>query len=325
MKKYLLYILIVLFILTGCKTTVKQQVNDLVFSGAGIAHDSTTTNIQNYGSSTTFSHTTSGDNRLLIVGITSYNVAPTGVTYDGVAMTEAVTASYTGASSRVSSIYFLVAPSLGSNNVVISYSRSEYCIAVASSYTGVLQGTPLDDTGYRTGDTKGPSSVTVTTSASGNLIYDALAIESIWSPTPSPDGSQTSRMSLDGTMHDGEASDKIVGGAGDYAMIYGTWDTSNCYFAHVVATFKAAPDGASDTCTPPVTGDWTVNLGDNCYVTSDTYIIGDLILIDNLGSGCLNVIDGATLAVAGWEATSTRDYLCLESDDGSALTIWTAQ
>ena len=93
------------------------------------------------------------------------------------------------------------------------------------------------------------------------------------------------------------------------------------YRVSIYATYELA--GPSDTCTPPASDDWTVNLGDDCYVTTDTYVTGNLILIDNLGSGCLNIIDGATLAVTGWEATSTRDYICLESDDGSELKIWT--
>lgn len=80
---------------------------------------------------------------------------------------------------------------------------------------------------------------------------------------------------------------------------------------------------AGDSCTAPASGDWTVNLGDDCYVTTDTYIIGNLILIDNTGSGCLNIIDGATLSVTGWSHTTTRPYLCLEADDGSAFKTWT--
>jgi hypothetical protein len=91
----------------------------------------------------------------------------------------------------------------------------------------------------------------------------------------------------------------------------------------IYATYTAG--GGASTCTPPASGNWTVNLGDNCYVTTDKYINGNLILIDNTGSGCLNIIDGATLAVKQWEATTTRDYICLESDDNSKLKTWTPQ
>jgi len=77
----------------------------------------------------------------------------------------------------------------------------------------------------------------------------------------------------------------------------------------------------ADSCTAPASGDWTVNLGDDCYVTADTYVIGDLILIDNTGTGCLNIIDGANLQVDSWGSTSTRPYICIESDDGSDISI----
>lgn len=76
-----------------------------------------------------------------------------------------------------------------------------------------------------------------------------------------------------------------------------------------------------DTCTYSGTGNWTVNLGDNCYVKTNTYVSGNLILINNTGSGCLNVIDGAILSADSLQSTTTNPYLCIESDDKSQFNI----
>jgi hypothetical protein len=106
-----------------------------------IAFDAATT--QNVSAtSLTFAHTTSGSNRILWLGANQQDSAGTysltGCTYAGVSMTQA---GSTQASTNPyqTSLWYLIAPSTGSNNVVISASTSRAILGFASSYTGAKQ------------------------------------------------------------------------------------------------------------------------------------------------------------------------------------------
>src|SRR5574343_100946 len=77
----------------------------------------------------------------LIVGC-SYNGSGsiTSVTYNGTAMTQAVSDSHTpGSNTSFSAIYYLYAPSTGSNNVVVTFnsSPSSRIRSAAACYSGV--------------------------------------------------------------------------------------------------------------------------------------------------------------------------------------------
>lgn len=91
--------------------------------------------------SLTFSHTCTGDNRLLLVGFLTNNSTDviTGVTYNSVAMTRLKEQDH-GDGYR-NYVYGLIAPATGANNVVISASSSSVIYAVSASYTGVSQST----------------------------------------------------------------------------------------------------------------------------------------------------------------------------------------
>jgi len=106
----------------------------------------------NPGSSLTFSHTvSSGSNRMLVVAITGDYVVGndkiTGVTYGGTTMTQGDKHYFAdGGSGNASWMYwyYLMNPTSGANNVVISASGSQTIIACAADYTGVKQtGNPV--------------------------------------------------------------------------------------------------------------------------------------------------------------------------------------
>lgn len=97
----------------------------------------------NGGVATTYSHTTSGTNRYLFVGITggtTNNV--TAVTYSGVSMTQVGTTQQRP-SSRYVYLYGLVAPASGANNVVITINGGDIGQSFAFGYTGAKQATPI--------------------------------------------------------------------------------------------------------------------------------------------------------------------------------------
>lgn len=92
------------------------------------------------GTSLTFAHVVgSGSNRLLVVGIegnlTTDNI--TGVTYAGVSMT--LVAKFLSLNSRWEYMFYLLNPTSGSNNVVISSNATTNIVAASASYTGVKQ------------------------------------------------------------------------------------------------------------------------------------------------------------------------------------------
>jgi hypothetical protein len=96
----------------------------------------------NDGTSTlTFAHTCSGTNRILFVDVAcndSTNTC-TGVTYNGVSMTQVPGSSILVVSTR-HYLFYLINPAAGANNVVATMSNSTlWKTAVSASYTGVSQ------------------------------------------------------------------------------------------------------------------------------------------------------------------------------------------
>lgn len=107
--------------------------------------------------SKTFSHTCTGSDRLLFVNVHTDSNVVTGVTYAGVAMTKI----YGQATDYYNTVWALVAPATGANNVVISCSSSVNIIPMAVSYTGCDQNLP---TVFATGtDASSPQTVNATT------------------------------------------------------------------------------------------------------------------------------------------------------------------
>jgi len=91
--------------------------------------------------SVTVAHTCTGSNRILITGIWVQDPAGdvvTGVTYNGVAMTQ-INKSINTATYGSVYLYYLIAPATGTNNVVVTKTGTDLAYAVSASYTGALQ------------------------------------------------------------------------------------------------------------------------------------------------------------------------------------------
>lgn len=133
-----------------------------------IAFDSTTTSsLWSSVTSITFAHTCTGTNRILFVATANnLGVNVTGVTYNGVAMTQIGSSLSNGAPSK-SYLWYLIAPATGSNNVVVSLSGSASVIAKACSYTWVAQ-TWQPDSNSSTWPTTTTSFTTSTTTVADN-------------------------------------------------------------------------------------------------------------------------------------------------------------
>ncbi len=135
-----------------------------------IAFDTVTTGTESSTSSKTLAHTCNGSNRLLVVGgwVRGNGNNPTGITYNGVAMTQV------GTNLVVSTLYYdkiflyyLIAPATGSNNVVATFGSANYNFLYALSYTEVSQSS-FPDASIENGPTAGTSMTTSLTTVADN-------------------------------------------------------------------------------------------------------------------------------------------------------------
>jgi hypothetical protein len=176
---------------------------------AQIALDATSNATPAAASSLTWSHTVSGSNRLLHVSVAARdgggtNNDATGVTYNGVALTKVRDDSSNFGTYR-SSVWRLVAPATGANNIVVTFAGTVGIVAQASgvSLTGVDQTTP--DAGNN-GASDGNSTITsisasVTTTADNAWIIDV--IKKGGDDIPADNGSQVAIYNVEDTGHYG--------------------------------------------------------------------------------------------------------------------------
>ncbi len=131
-----------------------------------IAFDATANGEKTGTSTLSFSHTCTGSNRILFVGVVSQLGSDnlTGVTYNGVTLTQINKIQNNG--GIYSYLYYLIAPATGANNVVVSYTGSTQVNSISVSYTGVAQISPINNS---TTNNSGASSVSsLTTSLVSN-------------------------------------------------------------------------------------------------------------------------------------------------------------
>lgn len=124
-------------------------------------------------SSQTIAHTTDADTDVLAVCVVnSHGTTISSITFDGVALTQRVTAQDTTANSRAH-IWSLNSPGAKTANVVITYGGNTNC-AAAIVNIGAASGNILD-TGSRVQTTNGqPTSLTLDPTATGALCLSAI-------------------------------------------------------------------------------------------------------------------------------------------------------
>lgn len=126
-----------------------------------------------------WSHVCSGSDRILVVTVSMLSVAGSsvsGITYNSVALTKVRhDASVSGAVRT--EIWYLVAPTTGSNTVEVTLSAALDSIATAQSYTGVDQVSPIDAQNGATATNVGAADATVdvTTVSDKAWVVDAVA------------------------------------------------------------------------------------------------------------------------------------------------------
>lgn len=188
----------------------------------------------NPGTSLTFSHTTSGSNRILFVAAFGPSTdILTGATYNGVSMT-LIDKTAVGGDLYIY-LWYLIAPATGANNVVISASGSAQIQGGAISYTGAKQTGQPDASNKSNTDTTGTPTISVTTVADNS--WAVLALRPSVGGTPTAGAGSTMRVApTDGfAMADSNAA---ITPAGSYSMTINV--TGSAGNAMVIASF--APD-----------------------------------------------------------------------------------
>lgn len=173
-------------------------VNAATAPSPGIAFDAAGSVVQNANATSfTWSHTVSGSNRFLVVGVSIRNQqseTASSVTYAGTPLTF-VGARSNETSTRVE-IWQLVAPAVGTDDVVVTLSASAKIVGGAISLTGVDQTTPIATSGFAAGSSTNPT-MTFTAVATSAWVIDALAYRSTGNSTPTATagGGQVQRTS----------------------------------------------------------------------------------------------------------------------------------
>lgn len=120
------------------------------------------------GTSNTWSHTCSGTNRILFVFVYLNSGGAdlvTGVTYNGVALTLIDKQGNSDSGNDWTYLFYLINPSTGANNVVVSASTSVGIFGMSSSYTGANQSGQPDASAKQTAANGGTVTTTLTTIA----------------------------------------------------------------------------------------------------------------------------------------------------------------
>ena len=115
-----------------------------------------------------YSHTCTGSNLILFVGVNFYNAGTddiTGVTYNSVAMTQIAKQTNASGSGQISYLYYLINPSTGANTVAITKTSSATIRSVSVSYTGANDIAQPDASGTNTSNASLAISKAVTTIA----------------------------------------------------------------------------------------------------------------------------------------------------------------
>jgi Domain of unknown function (DUF4347)/Cadherin domain/Bacterial cadherin-like domain len=137
-----------------------------------IGVDATTTS-QTATNSITLSHTTSGTNRLMLVGVSmhSTNGAISSMTYNGTALTRVGTQVANG--QAVVEVWSLLAPTTGTHDLAVTFTGSRAAIVGVMTFTGVDQSAALGSFASALGDSS-TASLNGIASAAGEVVFGVV-------------------------------------------------------------------------------------------------------------------------------------------------------
>jgi hypothetical protein len=154
-----------------------------------------------------WSHTCSGDHRILIVSVSMLSVAGssvTGITYNSIALTKIRSDASVSGAVRTE-LWRLIAPATGANTVEVTLSAGLDSISAANSFTGVDQINPIDAQNGASATNVGAAdaTVSVTTVADGCVVVDSVGTDDT---AITVGAGQTQRSNVTGTLGSGASS-----------------------------------------------------------------------------------------------------------------------
>ncbi|MGB5260438.1 MAG: DUF4347 domain-containing protein, partial [Gammaproteobacteria bacterium] len=164
------------------------------------------------GSSLTVSHTTSGTETLMIVGVSmdaQTGASVTGVTYNGSALSLLGTVQDTGSNVRVE-LWQMVAPADGTHDVVVSFSQAmtEGGIAGIMTFNGVDQTTPLG--GFASAQGIGTTASVNVSAAVGDMVFSTMGVDGSTDDVLNPAAGQTEYWETFQPGTEGAGSTKVA-------------------------------------------------------------------------------------------------------------------
>lgn len=201
-----------------------------------IAFDTSTSYFSNSGTSHSWSHTTSGTDRILWVNVmNSSGVSISSVTYNGVGMTNAVNS---GASQR-NTLFYLVNPASGSNTVTVTLASSSYCYTNSASYTGAEQSGQPDATN---GQNSSTATLTTSVTTTDDNCWTVLGARQASTGNTSAGTGTTQREAHAGytQFYDSNAA---ITPAGSTSLQ--TTQSASGTTGHAMASFSPAPEAAA--------------------------------------------------------------------------------
>lgn len=140
-----------------------------------IAFDNATSGTAGNNTSLTFSHTNTAGNLLVVQAGVPVADTITSVTYNGVSLTKINSAQSPSPDGRFTSLWYLLAPATGANNIVISSSASDFLFACAATYTGVKQQAP-EASGTNTANATNQIIASVTPTSDNSWMFLAVRV-----------------------------------------------------------------------------------------------------------------------------------------------------
>jgi hypothetical protein len=214
-----------------------------------LAVDSTSTSgVKNGTDPWTWSHTCASGS-VLFVSVNANGAPPTGVTYNGDALTKAVERD--SGTVLNSSIWYILSPDTGSAyNIVVDFATGMYGEASGISFTGADTSSQPDATASETGSSTTTNVLNITTVANNCYIIDAIAVDATWINTHiEENAAQTQLHDSTSTFLDQGSSYKDAGAAGAKTMTW-TWTVNFGFpatYTHVGVSVKPAGDAPEST------------------------------------------------------------------------------
>ena len=212
-----------------------------------ISFDTSTAYDHASSASHSFSHTVANNANLLVVCASLQGaVTITGITYNGVAMTNA---GVDLLDDRMT-IWYLASPATGANNVVVSYSGADVGDGFALSFKGVDTADPDGATTSQNSTSNVTSqSKQITTTTDNSWVLDFAWINDAAITSLTPDGSQVSRDNQEANGIEEAVSTLATTTAGNYNMGW-TWTTSARILQGLIEIKAGAVVGGATTPTP---------------------------------------------------------------------------